>query len=157
MLGFFKSEPFKDSELGELRRSRGHWNGYLVLPPCGTFRLRIEGDRHAPNPAVLALAREVPAKFRSLVPSIEQAMFGHYEPYREAIESGEPLDVHCPVIASPELVWPHVTPAHVIFWQNEDVPTVEIAFRVGWDIEHTIGARFKEWTLVELNGSVRSF
>jgi hypothetical protein len=34
--------------------------------------------------------------------------------------------------------------------------TVEIAYRAAWDEEHTLGARFQRWELVELNGSVRA-
>ncbi len=31
MFGLFKSEPFLDSDLGELRRSGGYWKGGLEL------------------------------------------------------------------------------------------------------------------------------
>lgn len=34
------------------------------------------------------------------------------------------------------------------------VDTVEVAYRVEWDEEHTLGARIQEWRLIELCGSV---
>ena len=36
----------------------------------------------------------------------------------------------------------------------DGVDTVEIAYRTDWDTEHTLGARFQGWALIELNGSV---
>ena len=34
------------------------------------------------------------------------------------------------------------------------VDTIEAAYKVEWDEEHTLGARIQEWRLVELCGSV---
>ena len=34
------------------------------------------------------------------------------------------------------------------------VDTIEVAYKVEWDEEHTLGARIQEWRLVELSGSV---
>jgi hypothetical protein len=34
------------------------------------------------------------------------------------------------------------------------VDTVEVAYTVAWDDEHTIGARIQKWQLVEMCGSV---
>jgi hypothetical protein len=46
-------------------------------------------------------------------------------------------------------------PAHVLIESLERMPTVEVAFRVAWDIEHTVATRFQNWQFIELNGSVR--
>jgi hypothetical protein len=73
MFGLFKSEPFGDAQIGELRRSGGHWKGSLELAPCGTFRLSLAGSRKAPDSAALALAKELPGRFKTLVPKIEGA------------------------------------------------------------------------------------
>jgi uncharacterized protein DUF6985 len=62
----------------------------------------------------------------------------------------------CLSIVSPEAAWQHVTPAHVLVEPLEGIPTVEIAFRVAWDEEHTVGARFQNWQFSELDGSVRA-
>lgn len=155
MFGLFKSEPFRDGQLGELRRSGGYWKGNLVLAPCGAFRLSLVGSREAPNPVALRLAKELPDRFKGLMPDIQGGLFEHYAPYKEAVDAGEYTGSPCPNIASPEAVWPHVTPAPVLIELLEGVPTVEIAFRVAWDVEHTLGARFRDWQFTELNGSVR--
>jgi hypothetical protein len=154
MFGLFKPKPFRDEKLGELRRSGGYWKGSLVLAPCGTFRLAIAGSRNAPDSIALGLAKELPDRFKSLMPKIQAGIFEHYEPYREAVDAGEYTESPRPSVASPEAVWPHVKPAHVLVEPMRGVTTVEIAFRVAWDMEHTIGARFQDWQFVELNGSV---
>jgi hypothetical protein len=76
-------------------------------------------------------------------------------PYKEAVDAGEETASPCPSIASSEAVWLHVTPAHVLVEPLEGIPTVEIAFKVAWDVEHTLGVRFQNWQFIELNGSVR--
>lgn len=154
MFGLFKSEPFRDEQLGGLRRSDGHWNAMLVLAPCGSFRLALAGSRKAPDPLALALAKELPNRFKSMMPKIEAGLFNHYQPYKEAVDVGEETGSPCPSVGSPEDVWPHVAPAHVLIEPLEGVPTIEIAFKVAWDIEHTVGARFRNWQFIELNGSV---
>jgi hypothetical protein len=70
MFDVFRSGPFRDAQLGELRRSGGYWKGGLVVAPCGTFRLALAGGRALPDPAALALAKELPDRFTSLVPTI---------------------------------------------------------------------------------------
>jgi hypothetical protein len=155
MFGRFKSEPFRDGQLGELRRSRGCWKGSLVVAPCGTFRLALAGSREAPDPIALELTRELPHRFKSLMPKIQIGLSEHYAPYKEAVDAGEETGSPCPSVASPKAVWPNFTPAHVLVELIEGVPTFEIAFRVAWDVEHTVGARFQNWQFIELNGSVR--
>jgi hypothetical protein len=155
MFGLLRSEPFQDGQLGELRRSGGHWKGNLVLTPCGTFRLSLAGSRKGPNPIALALAKELPHRFASLMPNIQRSLFEHYAPYKEAVGAGEVGSEPCLSIASVDAVWAYVTPAHILIELMGGAPTVEIAFRAAWDEEHTLGARFQGWQFVELNGSVR--
>jgi hypothetical protein len=156
MFELFKSEPFRDGQLGELRRSRGYWKGTLTLPSCGPFRLSLAGTREAPDPVALGLARELPDRFKELMPRIQDGLFEHYKPYKEAADAGDQTGSPCRNIESAEAVWPHVKPAHVLIELLEGVPTLEIAFRVAWDVEHTVGARFRNWQFIELNGSVRA-
>jgi hypothetical protein len=155
MFGLFKSEPFRDGQLGELRRSGAYWKGNLALARLGAFRLSLFGSREAPNPAALRLAKELPDRFKALMPKIQSGLFEHYAPYKEAVDAGEDTGSPCPNITSPEAVWSHVTPAHVLIEPLEGVPTLEIAFTVAWDVEHTVGARFRDWQFIELNGSIR--
>ncbi len=156
MFGPFTSKAFRDGQLGYFRRSRGYWKGDLALAPRGTFHLSLIGDREAPDPLGLRLAKELQERFTILMPNIQRGLFEHYAPYKEAVAAGEETGSPCPSIANPEDVWPHVTPAHVLIEPLGGVPTIEIAFRVAWDVEHTVGARFQDWQFVELNGSVQS-
>jgi hypothetical protein len=153
MFGLFKSEPFQDGQLGLLRRSGKYWKGSLEVAPCGEFRLVLAGSREGPDLIALGLAKELPGRFKSLIPKIQAGLFEHYAPYKEAIDAGQETGPG-PSVANPEAVWPYVTPAHVLVYPLEGVPTVEIAFKVAWDIEHTVGARFRNWQFIELNGSV---
>jgi len=155
VLGLFRLKLFRDDQLGEFRRSSGYWKGSLAATPPGTFRLALAGSRKGPNPIALRLAKELPYRFNSLRQAIQDGVFGHYLPYKEAVDAGEATGSPCPDISSPEAFWPLVAPAHVLVEPLQGTPTIEIAFRVAWDIEHTIGARFQNWRFIELNGSVR--
>jgi hypothetical protein len=150
----FKSEPFQDEDLGEFHRSDGLWKGSIILAPCGTFRLSLAGSRQAPDPFALNLAKELPDRVQALLLAIENWLFQHYTPYREAVQSGQWPGSSFPEIASAEAVWPHLAPAHVLIEPRQGAYWVEIAFKTDWDIEHTVAAIFRNWELVELNGSV---
>jgi len=136
MFGLFKSESYRDAQLGELGRSGSHWKGSIALAPCGTFRLSLAGSREAPDSLALRLAKELPRRIQTLMPKIQSGLFEHYAPYKEAVEAGEQTGSPCPQIASAEAVWLHVRPAHVLIESLKDVWRVEIAFRTEWDIEH---------------------
>jgi hypothetical protein len=157
VFGLFKSKAFEDGRLGTLNRSGGHWKGSGTLAPLGTFRLSLAGSRDAPDAAALEVAKELPERLKNLMPDIQDGLFAHYAPYKDAFDAGEQSGSPCPNIASAEAVWPHVTPAHVLIeaFGVGQTPTVEIAFRVEWDVEHVLAARFRNWQFVELNGSVR--
>ena len=153
MFELFKSKPFHDSELGKLHRSGGRWKGRIVLPP-GDFRLSLAGGRNAPRERAIELARELRDRFPTLVSQIQDGLFQHYLPYKEAVEAGELPDSTRQQIVSASDVWSHVKPAHVLIepFEGQDV---EVAFSTEWDIEHTVAAIFSDWQLIELNGSVR--
>jgi hypothetical protein len=91
--------------------------------------LALAGSREAPAPVALALAKELPERFKSLMPMIQTGLFGHCTPHEEAADVGEETGSRCPSVASSDAVWPHVTPAHVLVESLEGVPTVELAFR----------------------------
>ena len=156
-MGFFTSDPYHDAQLGELRRSAGHWKGRLTLAPLGTFRLSVSGSRTAPDAAALTLAKGLPGRFKDLMPQIQDGLFEHYAPYKEAVDAGQQTGSPCPDVPDARAVWPHVTPAHVLIetFERGEAPTVEIAFRVDWDVEHTVAAIYRDWQFIELNGSVR--
>lgn len=156
MFGFFKSEPFKDEALGTLNRHGQHWVGTVSLPFHGPLELRLSGDRKAPDSKALALARELPSRYLSYKGEIEKALYEHFGPYAEAKSKGELAEIAepFPQVSSAEQVWPHVYPAHVLIEPMEGTPTIEVAYRVGWDEEHTVGARLQGGHFLELCGSV---
>ena len=156
MFGLFKSEPFADETLGAFTRRGKYWTGTVNLADHGPLELRLSGDRKGPDSASLALARELPDRYPSCKRDIEDALYGHLAPYAEANARGElgELDEPFPQVINAEQVWPHVCPAHVLIEPMEGTPTVEVAYRVGWDEEHTVAARLRGWRFIELCGSV---
>ena len=104
------------------------------------------------------MAREVPVKFASWRPSIERALFEHYEPYAAAVASGEvpPESEAFPSITAANRVWPHVSLVFVSVTPLDGTLTTEFGLTTGWDEEHTLGARFQSGKLLELCGSVLS-
>ncbi len=155
MFGLFKSAPFIDPQLGELRRSRGAWRGALILEPASRVPLVLGGSRNAPDPDALRMARLIPAEFPSWRGQIEQALFEHLAPYAEAVAGGElaPL-APLPAIEVPSAVWTHASVEFVHVGPLDGQLTVEIGYRVEWDEEHTLGARIRDGKLMELCGSV---
>jgi hypothetical protein len=155
MLGLFKSAPFIDPQLGELRRSRGAWRGTLALEAASRVPLVLVGSRAAPDPDALRIARLIPVDFPSWRAGIERELFEHLAPYAEAVVAGELVPLTpLPEIDVPSAVWRHANVEFVQVGPLDGQLTVEIGYRVEWDEEHTLGARFRGGKLVELCGSV---
>ena len=156
MFGLFTAKPFADETLGTFTRRGPCWTGEVHLAGHGPVELRLSGDRKGPDTASLALARELPGRYPSSRREIENALFEHYAPYAEAHAQGETSELEAPFppITRAEEVWSHVDPAHVLIEPLQGPPTVEVAYRVGWDAEHTVAARLQGWRFVELCGSV---
>lgn len=156
MFGLFKSQPFRDAQLGEFVRSRAHWRGSLSLDANVTTPLVLVGNRSQPDPQALLLARELPQLAQRLRPAIARALFEHYQPYAEAVADGDdsPPAVDLAPIASPANVWPHVALLFASVTPLDKALTAELGYRVAWDEEHTLGARLRDGELLELCGSV---
>ena len=83
-------------------------------------------------------------------------LFEHYEPYAEALASGElkrrgdPL----PTIARPSDVWPLISWVEASIIPIRGELAVEFNVFVPWDEEHTLGLLFLDGKLVDLCGSV---
>jgi hypothetical protein len=118
--------------------------------------LALSGSRAAPDPRALSVARSIPADYPTWRPTIERAMFEHYSPYAEAVAAGESEQPQegLPRIDAPADVWPHTNAEFVQITPLDGVLTVEIGYRVAWDEEHTLGARFRDGRFLELCGSV---
>lgn len=147
MFGLFKSSSFQDAALGELQHKRGFWRGTITLAGQ-EVPLLIVGGKDRPDAEALALAQALPAQFTRFRPAIEQALFEHYEPYG----SDEETDV--PKLTAASQVWPQVQLVHVLVDEVDRAMAVELGYTTAWDEEHTLGARFRDGKLLELNGSV---
>jgi len=155
MFGLFKAQPFIDPQLGELVRSRGLWRGTIDVGSTVGVPLAVAGTRGAPDPTALAAARDLTTQFQAWRPAIEFALFGHYEPYAEALAAGELPHPSAPVpkLSSPSHVWPHVSLVFVSVEPLTGTLTTELGYVAAWDEEHTLGARFQGGKLIELCGS----
>ncbi|MGH7397260.1 MAG: DUF6985 domain-containing protein [Candidatus Rokuibacteriota bacterium] len=155
ILDVLRPPVYRDPVAGNLVRRGRYWRGVVNLgSESGVPLLRV-GPRAAPGETSLGLARELGHRYAALLPAIERALFEHYEPYSDAMESGERESVRdVPRLSRPEQVWGHVSLVRALIEALGGVDTVEIAYRTEWDTEHTVGARFQGWALTELNGSV---
>jgi hypothetical protein len=118
--------------------------------------LSVHGNRSAPDPQALEIARAVSSSYSQSRALIAQAMFEHYAPCAEAVAAGEsePPGEGLPRITQPEEIWPHTSVEFVAVIPLDGELGVEIGYRVAWDEEHTLGARLRAGQLIELNGSV---
>jgi hypothetical protein len=118
--------------------------------------LSNEGIRKAPDESAIEAARKLPVTFAAFRPQIESALFRHYEPYAEAIASGElePPQEGSVEIDSPAEVWRCVVPQFVSVEPMMGKLVAELGLAVYWDEEHTLGARLDETGFFELCGSV---
>ena len=150
-LSFLLPSPIHDEALGALRRTWSGWRGAIDLHQSDPVPLLIEGSRAGPSQAALDLARQLPERYPALKSAIAVALLEHAEPARDDFPIGLPM----PPADDAEAVWRSVIPVHVRIEPIDGTLTVEIGLSVEWDEEHTLGARLRDWQLVELNGSVR--
>ena len=152
--------PLSDPQLGTLHFSFGFetclWRGSIVLSPQMSIPLAVAGSCDGPDDQALAIARDLVAQFSLWKSAIEKELFGHYEPYAEAIASGElehtgdPL----PKITESSDVWPLISWVYAAVIPLGGDFVTELGLTVPWDEEHTLGLRFQAGKFVELNGSV---
>lgn len=147
MLALFRPPVFEHPVLGPLRRKGGSWHGTIKLEGH-SVPLNLPGDRTRPDPAALSLVDGLPRKLPAWRDSIAAALFDHLEPYAQADEEREFSS-----IKTPADIWPHARPAHVRIFDQAGSLVVELGYTVVWDEDHTLGARFINDSLVELNGS----
>jgi hypothetical protein len=155
MFGLFKSPQFFDSDLGDLRRSRGLWRGSVELAGA-VIPLALSGSREAPDPTALELARSARHLIQVARPYIEAAVFEHIQPYVEAVALDElPAPAQpVPTVVEPSEVWPYISFRYVAVTPISGSLVTEFGIAIPWDEEHTLGARFSDRRLLELCGSV---
>jgi len=156
VFGLFASPLISDPDFGELKRSRGMWRGRISFSGQTVSPLILAGPKSAPDPIALKLAKSIAGQYPSWQAVIEKELIEHLAPYAEAVVS-EALpapDETLPVITKPSDVWPHVAIESVAVAPLDGKLTIEFGYRVTWDEEHTLGARFQDGRFVELCGSV---
>lgn len=122
-------KSYDDPALGELVRSRGRWRREMELG-YETVPLVLAGGRSGPDPGAVTIARGSVGQLLAWRALVEPALRDH---------RGGPFG------------WDEVRTAYVAAGKDG---IVEWGLHVGWDEEHTLGARIRDGELVELNGSV---
>lgn len=154
MLGWFKSPPFHDPQLGTLTRKAGCWRGAITFASdsAACVPLTLCGTRTEPDVEALSAARTLIVDFETLRSTVAEALFGHYGPYADEADTDElPVALR---IDGPSDVWPHVSLVFVSVVPLEGRLTTEFGYRATWDDEHTLGVRFRSGTFLKLCGSV---
>ena len=98
--------------------------------------LAVPGGRSRPDADAVATARTISTSYGGWRPALARMLADHH-----------PETVSVDSVAVPPPVY-----AAVITLDGE--PAVELGYRVDWDEEHTLGARFRGADAVELCGSV---
>jgi hypothetical protein len=151
----FKRVVVDHPRLGRLIRRGSKWRGKVSLEGLSDADLRIPGSRSGPDASALLQAIELIARWPGLRPAIAMALYEHYLPYREAVDAGEmAIEEQASVLEAPEEVWSHVYDPVV---NSRPAGDVVVAFRTRWDVEHTVGAIIRNWSVAEFSGSVGPF
>jgi hypothetical protein len=125
-----------DAQLGRLERRRRWWRGRITLGDHPDVPLAVPGGRSGPDPDALTMAQGITPSYAAWQPALVEMLTEH----RPEVGSAEPVVIPPPVYAA------------VITLDGE--LAVELGYRVEWDEEHTLGARFRGDEPVELCGSV---
>ncbi len=136
---FGRAKAFDDPELGCLERSRGAWRGTIRIEPHGEIPLTVLGSRSGPDPDALTLARTIPAEYDRCRADIAAALSEHRS---AGLDGDEPTSFHEPAPSSAAVI------------DFDRTPTIQLAYRVDWDDDHTLGACLRAGQLIELNGSI---
>lgn len=159
MFKFLRSSPVDHPHFGPLKRSRGKWRGSIRLSGLPTATLSVPGTRSDPDPAGLSLAEELVTRWPALRSDVAAALYDHYLPYGEAFESGDMPgeEGSFPRLSDPDEVWQQVREPAVAIRSIRGSYEVLIGLQTGWDEEHTVGATIRDWSMVELSGSIGAF
>ena len=121
--------------------------------------LSVPGGRSGPDAAGLSLAEELVTRWPDLRQELALALYEHYPPYGEAFELGDMPgeDGSLPRLSDSDEVWQHVSDPAVSLRTIGGGYEFLIGLQTGWDEEHTVGATIRDWSLVELSGSIGGF
>ena len=148
LFDFLRPPPQQHAELGPLEYKGGRWRGTIALEKEARVPIFIPGSRAGPHPEGLQLAELATAWWTQARPEVERELYDHYDAGRDD-----------PTVGSFELrnpgdVWAHATPTSVEIKPYRSLEELQVAIRVAWDEEHTLGALIRDAKLVGLNGSI---
>ncbi len=117
--------------------------------------LIVAGTRKGPAPEALNLANNLNRDLQSVEPQLKQALFEHYEPYALAVQQGDLKveDGAFPRANNGAEAFGLAKVEAVLVFELDGALATEVCYRVPWDEEHTLGARFRGSHWVELSGS----
>ena len=140
--------PQQHAELGPLQYKGGRWRGTIALAKGDRIPLLIPGSRAGPHPDGLKLAERVVAWWTEARPEVEHELYEHY-----SAGSDDPTVGSFGLRNSGE-VWLHAAPTSVEVKPFRSFNEIQVAIRVAWDEEHTLGALIRDASLAGLNGSI---
>ncbi len=155
MFGLFKTDDYQHATLGTFKWVRGCWRGEVSLPDQGVVPLIVGGTRKGPDHEALKHAVNLGRDLKVVEPQLKQAMYEHYQPYAEAVRDGE-LVVEAgtfPQVRNGADALGLAEVEAVLVVELDRTLATEVCYRVPWDEEHTLGARFRGQQWVELCGS----
>jgi hypothetical protein len=140
--------PQQHAELGPLEYKGGRWRGTIALEKAARIPLFIPGSRAGPHPDGLKLAERAVDWWTQARPEVERELYEHY-----SAGSDDPT-VGSFGVRNPGEVWLHAAPTSVEIKPFRSFNEIQVAIRVGWDEEHTLGALIRDASLAGLNGSI---
>lgn len=155
MFGLFRTPDVSHPQLGVLTWKNGHWRGDIALPGCGRVPLVLAGSRKGPDEAALSHGMALPNAVQSIQAQLEQALFEHHASCVEAIRDGhlEPTGGKFHELESPVDALRAAKLEAVLVVELDGELATELCYKVPWDEEHTLGARFRGTQWIELCGS----
>jgi hypothetical protein len=155
MFDLFRTADFQHPILGTLKWARGCWRGQVSLRGGMVVPLVVRGTRKGPDQEALNHAVSLDRDLQSVEPQLKQALIEHYEPYAEAVREEESkVDVGAlPRVNSGAEALGLAEVEAVVVVDLDGALATEVCYRVPWDEEHTLGARFRGPCWVELCGS----
>ena len=149
LLDFLRTPPPRPhAELGPLQYKGGRWRGAIALEKGARIPLFIPGTRAGPDPEGLKVAELASAWWTQARPDVERELYDHYSAGRD-----DPTD-GMPELRDAGDVWAHSTLTSVEIKPFRSLDEIQVALRVAWDEEHTLGAMIRDARLVGLNGSI---
>ena len=149
LLDFLRPPPQRQhAELGPLQYKGGRWRGTIALENGARVPIFIPGSRAGPHPEGLQLAERASAWWTQARPEVERELYDHYSNGRD-----DPT-VGALALREPGEVWAHAAPTSVEIKPFRSLDEIQVAIRVAWDEEHTLGALIRDAQLAGLNGSI---